>query len=266
MRLPNAPLTEVIFELHWQVIKTGLLEGLVNFGYDPGFAAFESAFTTVMDSVGYTAREVVAQPGPTFANKVVTRFRKGDGQPYPIIQIGHGILACNVSTDYEWTDFKAFCLEALEHVLACYPTSPEMPFRPSRIELKYTDIFNESLLKHWSITKFLNSNSKLSYDGLGFLDSEVFAGTDEGRMVFQRSIADAEIGRFLFELGSAKTDIERNIMLRSQVVKDADFASDWTESTSDRVADWLSQAHDITSKFFSSFISDDLMELFKENS
>ena len=265
MKLPNAPLLEVFFELQWDVPKTGGA-GALSFGYDPGFNAFESAFEVAMNAAGYTTQEVVAKEGPTFANRIVKRVRKGDDQPFPLIQIGHGIFACNVSTDYEWNDFRAFCLDGLDHVLECYPTSPTSPFRPSRAELRYVDVFNKDLLGHESLTKFLKTNSKLTHDGLGFLNSEVFTGADQGQMVLQRSIANAEIGWFRFDVANATTHNKDSILLTSRVVKDADFAGeDWAENTRDAVCEWLGEAHNITSEFFSSFVSDDLMESFKQN-
>ncbi len=266
MKLPNAPLMEVVFELHWDVPKTGQASSSVSFGYDPGFDAFKGAFDAAVAAAGYTVQEIVAQPGPTIANAVVCRFRKGDGQPFPLMQIGHGVFACNISTDYEWSDFKAFCLEGLGHILACYPRTPISPFRPSRIELRYVDVFNEELLGHKSLTNFLKTNSKISHDGLGFLDTDVFTGGAQGQLVVRRSIAKAELGWFRFDVANATANNKDSILLTSRVVKDADFAlDDWTENTSDAISDWLSEANKITSEFFKSFISDDLMARFKQD-
>ena len=74
------------------------------FGYDPGFAVFSQQFGQLMDASGYKAVERVSPPGPSFVHQIVYRYRKE--QAFPLAQIGHGIFACNVSTDYEWDAFE----------------------------------------------------------------------------------------------------------------------------------------------------------------
>lgn len=260
MRLPDAPLLEVVFELRWDIPITGHAAPDAPFGYDPGFLDFHEAFDAAMGGGGFTSSEVIAMPGPTFAHAVVKRYRRGGDQPFPLVQIGHGVFACNFSTEYDWPEFEKFALNYLSIALASYPQKGGI--KPIRAELRYVDIFNIDLIKHNSIERFLKEDSKLKYGGFNFLSSEHFTGDDLGLLRLRRNMAKPKTGWFQMELGSADAAGAKGVLLNSRVVKETEFDDAWRDDINAATAKWLSDAHEVTSEFFKAFVSDKLMRAF----
>lgn len=261
MRLPDAPLLEVVFELRWDVPITGPAAPDAPFGYDPGFLDFHKAYDAAISKEGFTSSEVIAMPGPTFAHAVVKRYRRAGDQPFPLVQIGHGIFACNLSTEYEWSEFEKFALRHLSIAAQCYPLKGRM--KPIRAELRYVDIFNADLIKHNSIERFLQIDTKIKYKGFDFLSSGRFTGDDLGLVRLRRDLAKPGIGWFQMELGSANAGGTKGMLLNSRVVKEAGFdEAVWREDIKGTVGHWLRDAHDVTSEFFKAFVSDKLMRAF----
>jgi len=255
MRLPNAPLVEVVFEIHWEIVKTSPEGGPVVFGYDPEFVKFETNFDRLMLAAGFS-RESLLQPGPTIAHAIVNRYRKGT-EPFPIVQIGHGIFACNVSTDYEWEPFKQFAIENAQRVVDTYPD-----LKVSRLELRYIDLFNADMLQHNSITEFLKSNSSVKYDGFAFLESALFEGEDQGMLSIRKPLANKELGYFTFEIANAASEGKIGLLLVSRVVKEKVSEQNFKGDILTALGSWLGDAHDVTSPFFRAFVHPDLMKQF----
>ena len=84
MRLPDAPLLEVVLELRWDVVVTDVSRVPIRFGYDPGFMPFQSAFDVIMSSRGFKSHQMMAEPGPTVPYAIVKRYRLADDQPFPL--------------------------------------------------------------------------------------------------------------------------------------------------------------------------------------
>ena len=262
MRLPNAPLVEVLCELRWEVQTTGPA-GLVTFGYDPGFKIFEATFDTLMKKAGYTSQEVMAFPGPPLVWAVTKRYRKADSSLFPLVQIGHGVLAVNFSTDYDWPTFKSTVLGIFKLLDAAYPKGTHFSLRPIRIELKYIDSFDSKLVGHISLLCFLRDNTNIEYKGFDFLESEKFSNEDRGIFKLTKGLSDADIGSLSFEIMNINSDA---ILLTSSVIKESAFDAGWTEDIISAADGWLDEAHAVTSPFFSSLVSSDLMKHFNKKS
>jgi uncharacterized protein (TIGR04255 family) len=263
VRLPDAPLLEVVFELRWKVAISDD-SSPAPFGYDPGFDQLKKNFDEALSKEGYARQEQITQPGPTVVYAVAKRYRKED-EAFPLIQIGHGLFACNYSTDYDWGDFESFCKHQLGNLIASYPVTAITELKPSRVELRYIDIFNSDLLKHSSFMRFLNENSQIDFDGFPFLSSAKFSGDDSGLIRMRRDLADPSSGWFQFDAASAKNEEDKAVLLTSRVVKEAAFDELWQNNLQDAAALWLGQAHSVTSEFFKSFVSADLMKSFGPN-
>jgi uncharacterized protein (TIGR04255 family) len=163
----------------------------IRFGYDPGFMHFQSAFDGIMSSRGFKSHQMVAEPGPTVPHAIVKRYRLADNQPFPLVQIGHGIFACNFSTDYEWANFRQFAESLLQSLEKAYAKSALCPLNPARLELRYIDIFDAELMGHTSFGRFLKEDTKFDYEGLPFLNSNLFTGDESGQILLRRNIAAA---------------------------------------------------------------------------
>jgi uncharacterized protein (TIGR04255 family) len=267
VRLPNAPLVEVVFELRWDVTRTGGIgpAGGAHFGYDPGFQSLENAFSILMKKAGYTSQELTMAPGPVLVWSPVKRYRKGDGSPFPLVQIGHGIFAFNSSTEYDWSSFKEQALQSLAWLKEAYPSGKDFGLRPVRAELKYIDSFDSVLLGHNSFSRFLRDNTKINYGGFGFVESGVFGGDDKGKFKLTKSLLDRDVGVLDFEVGTGELYSSTGVLLSSGVTKDQDFKEgDWVENTVLAAGRWLEAAHAVTSPFFASFVSPELMMQFNQ--
>jgi uncharacterized protein (TIGR04255 family) len=179
------------------------------------------------------------------------------------VQIGHGIFACNFSTDYDWPDFEAFVVEQMHRLQAAHPKSELALLQPVRIELRYVDIFNCELLNHNSFTRFLWRDTKTRFEGLEFLQGNRFAGDDAGMLRLRRGLADPELGWFQLETASAQSDGAPAIILTSRVTKEMEPA-EWSADPISKSKVWLAAAHSVTSDFFRSFVGDELMAKFKQ--
>ena len=267
MRLPNAPLVEVCFELRWDVSRTGPIgpAGAAQFGYDPGFRPLDSAFDVLMKKAGYTSLEVTMPPGPVFIWSPVKRYRKGDGSPFPLVQIGHGIFAFNSSTEYDWLVFKEQALQNLTWLKEAYPNGKDLVLRPVRAELKYIDSFDKTLLGHNSFSRFLRDNTKINYNGFNFIESDVFSGEDKGRFRITKGLSNPEVGFLDFDVGTGESNSGMGVLLSSSVIKEQDFGeSTWVDNTVSAAEKWLEAAHAVTSPFFRSFVGPDLMDQFNQ--
>lgn len=266
MRLPDAPLLEVVFELRWDVVVDEPQRGPVRFGYDPGFAPFRAKFDELMAAKGYRFAEVMGEPGPTVAHAITKRYRLASDQPFPLVQIGHGIFACNFSTDYDWDSFWTFAAEMLRLVMQAYPRSDLSQLAPNRLELRYIDIFDSELLGHASFGRFLSENTKINYKSLDFLNSNLFTGNETGHFFLRRDIARAEVGWFQMEAASAEHSGKASVIATSRVVKEDQFAdASWRGDLGKATTQWLEAAHDVTSRFFKEFVSDELMRKFERD-
>jgi uncharacterized protein (TIGR04255 family) len=261
VRLPNAPLVEVIFELRWQVVKTEA--GPIAFGYDPGFVPLAGAFQKAISEAGFKIQERVAPPGPPVVHQIVFRYRQKDA--FPLIQLGHGILACNLSTEYEWTEFRKLIAESVNRFLNCYPDTPITPLNPCHLELRYVDVFNEAMLGHTSWKAFITKSTNVGFRSLKYLDNVTIEGRDRGSINLQYDLKDEALGRFEVQIANGEAAGSSVILMNSKVVK-TNFQVIQRASLHDFLLKWADGAHDVTHNFFEACIDDSLMTKFQEKS
>ena len=116
MKLPNAPLLEVIFELRWA------LEGAENLPVqlrqDPAYPLLAYEFTEKAKLHGFVhRREIEGFPTGPLGHKVHYRYNENENAPFPIWQIGPGVFAYNESTEYEWKSYRVALRRALRSFL-----------------------------------------------------------------------------------------------------------------------------------------------------
>lgn len=258
MKLPSAPLIEVVFELRWRIENTGDV-----FGYDPGFPAFSRAFKERMQKVGYTTYERVSPPGPTFAYQVIDRFRKAGA--FPLLQIGSGIFACNASTDYDWQSFRALIEEGVRALSETYPDTSVSPLDLMNLELRYIDVFNESLIGSLSWTQFVEKWTNLDFKPLPYLEKVAADGTDQVNFALQQGLKDKQLGFFDLHIANGQSFGKPSILMTSKVKRD--FANDGParQELPDFCLKWSEAAHSVTHDFFEAVIHPDLMAKFKQS-
>ena len=265
MKLPNAPLLEVVFELRWAL--EGPADIAVQLRHDPAYPLLAFEFTEKAKAQGFIVRREIAPspPGP-LGHSVHYRFFQDENSPFPIWQIGPGIFAYNESTSYEWSEYKKSLRTALQALLASYPKSKALKMRPVYLELRYIDSFGPELLGHADLSRFLSNDTNFVIKPNDFLKSSVFTDPIEGRMILSRRLKRDKQSSFRIEVGTGQANKRPAVLVVSKVIKESEDINLGSNSRSiiANVTRWADAAHELTHKFFWDFVSDALMKTFKE--
>ncbi len=265
MKLPNAPLLEVIFELRWAL--EGGEDVPVQLRHDPAYPLLAYEFTENAKPHGFTVRrERPGGPAGPLGHSIHYRYHQGDNTPFPMWQIGPGIFAYNESTDYEWSSYKASLRTALRALLASYPKSKALKMQPVHLELRYLNSFDSELLGHVDLAKFLSNDVKIKMKPNNFLKSNALSGPFNGRLEINRQLKRDKKSSFNLEIGTGKAKEKPGVLVISKVVKmsdDLDIGSN-SRSMVSNVIRWADAAHELTHEFFQDFVGDELMKNFRE--
>ena len=262
MRLPNAPLAEVVFELRWQ-LQGGQGQPDV-FKSDPAYPLTAPLFSSTMSRAGFGFRREMSvdKSAPLLGHSIQYRFQKSEAEPFPLIQIGPGIFACNQSTDYEWSSFKKLANVSVSALFRSYPA--QLPMVPTLFELRYVDAFNKDLIGHNDLTEFINRNTPGKII-LPFLESKSFSGEVAGMLRIDKKFRGIADEVFSLQVGTGEKERKPSIVAISKVVRRArptDLKGN-TQSKVTMIMKWLEQSHKVTSNFFKEFVTNDLMKTFK---
>jgi uncharacterized protein (TIGR04255 family) len=138
----NAPLIEVITELHWSLQP---LIAIPNAAIDPHFAILSSKFTELARETGFVHVERLLPeqiPLEMMPHRAVFRFRRA-AETWPLFQVGPGVFTANIVPPYQgWGDFRQSISSGLDLLLASYPLRPSY-FRIEKLELRYIDGFTK---------------------------------------------------------------------------------------------------------------------------
>lgn len=143
--LSNAPLIEVIAEVHWK-----LPHGDPAQGYDPQWFSFANKMVAWARSIGYSHIEQLVPAGVTvpldmLGHAPILRFRP-EASRWPLVQLGQGLLTVNAVPPYDgWPVTLAPLLKRA--VTAAVEARPELgkDVPVEKLELHYMDAF---LTKH----------------------------------------------------------------------------------------------------------------------
>ena len=262
--LPNAPLTEVIFELRW-ALEEG--EGILPpFRQDPGYTVLTHAFRDSAKRAGFPVVKDLSPGIPPMAYSVGLRFYQSPERAFPIWQIGPGIFAANQSADYEWAKFKKLVLKGVSHLLKTYPKMKTFRLRPLKFELRYIDNFAKELVKTLEFPKFISKVTTWSVEVPKFFVNNKSIGTiRSGRVVYAFPVRNMKNTTVSFDFGSGKKDERSTFRLDTKFVTQGEpiFSSTREDIFLRRLGSWLESAHGFTSPFFASFIRPEILEKFK---
>lgn len=265
MKLPSAPLSEVVFELRWAL--EGAADTPIQFQQDPLYPQLASDFTAKAKSQGFIVRkELQSGPAGPLGHNVHYRFCKSEEKLFPLWQIGPGLFACNESTDYEWSDFKSSLKNGLQALLSSYPKVKSFPMRPIHLELRYIDGFSSDLLGHNDLIEFLGKDVNFSLEVNDFMKSKPFSGETKGHIELIREVKGKKDTVFAVNIATASQAKPAIIQMTSKVLKKSDFIDlgDNNRTFVANVLRWAEDAHELTHDFFQSFVSKPLMSKFKE--
>lgn len=265
VRLPNAPLAEVVFELRWSLVgDPGLPLPLHT---DPGLLPALSMFTVEAAKLGFSATRDMSRPQETGGYGIARRFYRSAEKPFPLLQLGPGIFASNQSVEYDFEGFKQQTLEGMDAFLRSYPSLSGYPLMPNQFELRYIDFFDKSLLGTTDLFKFLEQGSTLGVKLPPILQQSTFGGEVSGRLLCSVPVRSQPNTVFSFDVGSAKKDKDDVIRLETKVVtKPGTTKAAQNSDLVHWVSEWLENAHGLTSPFFKGFVQPKLMEKFNATS
>lgn len=143
----NAPLIEVLAEIHWELIPVSSIPGGQ---LDPYAPVLREKFGAWARREGFHFQEQLVpseMPSELMPHKPFQRFRR-QANEWPLYQIGPGIFTANIVPPYlGWSAFRDHLRNGLQSLYASYPSSGEL-LRIKRWELQYIDAFTSSLRMH----------------------------------------------------------------------------------------------------------------------
>jgi uncharacterized protein (TIGR04255 family) len=243
--LKNAPLKEVIFELHWELdyipeqkmqIDNGFEEAALNFNSScqQGFKVVEILKPS---SIPYTA----------FIHEVTHRFYKQKGQ-YPIYQFGPGVFTVNDNNkNYKWDDFSKLILNGL----SCLQNSYSKPLILSKIELRYIDAVPLNALGEADKFEFLRTHLKVNAEGYEFVNGKL----EDINFTKRFSISDDSFLNMTIATALENETKQEGIIWQTFINNKKRIS--WAE-----LPLWIESAHKTASTTFKNMLSDELYNHF----
>jgi len=152
-KLKNAPLKEVIFELHWDCPADS--SGIQT---DPGFDLAQGVFASKIKKEFPVHRKLVPDGFPLKVfNAPLHQYWKGELK-WPVIQHGEGMIAVNeVEVNYEWENsFKPLIVNTIEHLINSYDSTLKF----NDVRLQYINAYD---LDDLEPLEFLEMNLKTKF-------------------------------------------------------------------------------------------------------
>ena len=165
--LKNAPLKEVIFELHWKLDLDPQTKNLIDVGFDEAVLKFKTA----AEQAGYQYAEVIYSglPSAVLANRVTHRFRMQQGG-YPVYQFGPGVFTINNNDrNYSWQEFQQMIHAGLDWLRLSYTKT----LVPSKIELRYIDAIDWAIFGDDNKFNFLREQLNVNAESWPFVAGEL---------------------------------------------------------------------------------------------
>lgn len=133
-KLKNAPLKEVIFELHWDLAVED--SGIPS---DPGFALAQGKFAEKLKSEFPIHKKLIPDNIPLTLFKVpIHQYWKSE-LTWPVVQHGQGMISVNdTDENYEWENFKPLITSVVDKLVASYDGILSF----NRLKLQYVDAWD----------------------------------------------------------------------------------------------------------------------------
>lgn len=232
-KLKNAPLKEVIFELHWSsaVDNSGIQ-------IDLGFDLAQGKFSQSVKSEYPVHKKLIPDNIPIkIYGAPLHQYWKAESM-WPVIQHGQGMLAVNdVELNYEWENsFKPNVLSAIEKLIASYEEVPTF----NRVKLQYIDAWDvEDNDSRKFIAENLLTEIKFSYPEPGIA---------KNFNIFQSfQMDDSSEIQLVISNGINNINQKQSIVWTTTIEKISNFDSDEIEN-------WLEKAHSELSKMFKNML------------
>lgn len=243
--LKNAPLKEVIFELHWDLEYIPEERIQIDKGFEEAVMNFKSACQQ-----GFKVVEILKPasiPPTAFINRVTHRFFKEKGR-HPLYQFGPGVFTVNDNNkNYKWDDFNQMVLNGL----SCLKNSYSSPLVLSKVELRYVDAISINVLGQNDKFEFLRNHLHVNAQGYEFVDGKL----EDINFAKRFSIANDMYLNIMIATGVDRQTKQDSIMWHTYINSNRRIT--WEE-----LPQWLDGAHKAASKTFKKMLSDELYKQF----
>jgi uncharacterized protein (TIGR04255 family) len=238
-KLKNAPLKEVIFELHWNcpIDNTGMQK-------DEEFEFAQGRFAERIKSSFPVYKKLIPEGFPlNILHAPIHQYWKGEFK-WPVSQHGQGIIAINeVEEGYEWENsFKPTVKQVLEVLFSSY----EKPLKYERLKLQYIDVWDinddnpfEFIEKNLQTKVSSNNGSSGILKDINLFQS--FELEDKSNLLINIST------------GVNNKTLCKSIVLSTSVEKQGVF-------TQKDIFDWTESAHSICSNSFKKMLNKEFYE------
>ena len=242
MKLPQAPLKEVIFEIIWETeVENGLF-------MDKGFDFAVGVFASKIKSSFPSEKKILPDNvGSQFVGRAKFQFWKGEAV-WPVVQIGPGIMAINdTEQNYDWENgYYSLLKECLDLLWESYNNR----IKVKRITLKYVDAVDvDAGINFYAFLKEnLQTEVKNNFPAPG---RTVNFGMNQAFLLERESIADLGISSGI-----------NNITNQNAMVWTTEIHRNGTISLED-IKSWLEFAHSNASSIFKNMISEEFYQTFQ---
>lgn len=243
--LKNAPLKEVIFELHWELEYIPEQKIQIDDGFEEAAINFKSACQQDFKVVEILKPSSI--PYYAFSHQVTHRFFKEKGQ-YPLYQFGPGVFTVNDNNkNYKWADFSQLILNGI----SCLKNSYSKPLVLSKIELRYVDAVPVNVLGDTNKFEFLKNHLNVNAEGYKFVEGQL----EDINFTKRFSITD---------------DLYLNMIIATAIEKETKgdgviwqtFINNKKRISWEELPLWIEEAHTIASSTFKNMLSNDLYKHF----
>ncbi|WP_373513340.1 TIGR04255 family protein [Persicitalea sp.] len=242
MKLPKAPLKEVIFEIFWDVQITP--EGLA---IDSDFEFALGLFAKKIKASHSKDKKLYPNGAPLQLTGKVTHQFWRDEMTWPIVQLGPGVMTVN-DTDitYDWENgYFDLVQNCLDYLFESY----EYKININQLQLKYIDAVD--LASDTDYVGFLKDHLRIELRNDFTLPGKaVGAHVNQGFQLEDGSLLTLFAGDAVNQ--STK---QTAAVWTTTVFKTGNFSQD-------EIVEWLSRAHDIASATFKEMVSPQFYKTF----
>ncbi|HRR23673.1 MAG TPA: TIGR04255 family protein [Bacteroidia bacterium] len=247
-KLPQAPLQEVIFELHWKLD----IDKESSLNLDPHFQLASGRFDQLASEQlpNYVSLKPPMMPDQFFAYRAVHQYWAGE-KIYPVMQLGPGLFSVNeTEKNYVWKNFKSNILQGVEWLRKSYRNELNLDF----IELRYIDAVEMNDDEALNLPKYLEDNLKIGIKS----QIELPKNALKGMQFAQRfKLENDNYLNLVFNNGVRNIDEAKVVVWHTSINKTGVIKFEELEK-------WVDNAHDICSGMFKQIISEQLYERFSK--
>lgn len=245
--LPQAPLKEVMLELHWKLDFIESESIYVDKGFERALLVFAKECSQEFDNVVLLKPDVIPYIASNF--QVTHRFHQGEND-HPVFQIGPGVFTVNDSNkNYSWVDFFELCIRGISFLRSSF----DKDLIISDIHLRYLDRVDPTILGSTDSIDFVKKHLNVSIDLPDFL-----AGNNEDiEWKTSKRLNKHDVSSLFLRLFSDTVSEKKQVEWLTSYSGESILWED--------IHEWLSQAHENCSETFKNMISSKLYEYFSKS-